>query len=221
MLITAPPGLALTNPVNIRVTFNSSVSGSRWNQNVYNASTGYRNFHNDPEGNRAARHMRLDILLTEVQPNNQSVNFPITWEIDLDPLFDVTITPLRFTLNTDCDRIGKSEIHFLWYAPDASRYSEKGFSTSKGKTTTINEFSWTRQEVSAKGNLMWPTWSFYEKDTNILSPLQYDIPKPTIKLLPGSGGYVGRTLKDSSGQGGCAADTAFDITIRVRQYLNL
>jgi len=68
---------------------------------------------------------------------------------------------------------------------------------------------------------MWPTWSFYEKDTNVFSPLQYDIPKPTLKLLPNAGGFVGRTLKDASGQGGCEANTAFDIGVRVRQYLNL
>lgn len=221
MVIKAPAGLAVTNPVNIRVTYNSSATGSRWNQYLYDPKTGYRNFHNDPEGNRAKRHMKLDILLTEQQPGNKFVNFPITWEFDLDPLFDVTITPLRFKLNTNCDRFGDSEIHFLWYAPGASKSREKSFSTSKGKTTTINEFAWARQEVSANANLMWPTWSFYEKDPNIFSPLQYDIPRPTLKLLPGAGGYVGRTLKDSSGQGGCEADTAFDIIIRVRQYLNL
>ena len=223
ILLTAAPGLAVTNPVNIRVTYNSSVTGSRSIQNVYDAKTGYRNFHNDPEGNRAKRHMKLDILLTELQPGNKPVNFPFTREFDLEPLFDVSITPLRFTLNTSCERFyeGDADIHFLWYAPHASKYREKSFQAEKGKTTTINEFAWAHQEVKASANLMWPTWSFYEKDTNVFSPTQYDIPKPTLKLLPNAGGFVGRTLKDASGQGGCEANTAFDIVIRVRQYLNL
>jgi hypothetical protein len=223
ILLTAQPGLAVTNPVNIRVTYNSSVTGSRWIQNIYDAKNGYRNFHNDPDGNRAKRHMKLDILLTEQQPGNQFVNFPITWEIDLDPLFDVAITPLRFKLNTSCERFyeGDADIHFLWYSPDAPKYSERSFQSSKGKTTVINEFAWARQEVSAAANLFFPTFSFYEKDTNVFSPLQYDIPKPSYKLLPGSSGYVGRTLNDSSGQKGCSADIAFDINITIRQYLNL
>jgi len=223
ILLTAQSGLAVTNPVNIRTTYNSSATGSRWNQYVYDPKTGYRNFHNDPEGNRSKRHMKLDILLTEQQPGNKFVNFPISWEFDLDPLFDVSLTPLRFTLNTSCERFyeGDADIHFLWYAPDATKYRERAFQSSKGKTTVINEFAWARQEVSAAANLFFPTFSFYEKDTNVFSPLQYDIPKPTYKLLPGASGYVGRTLKDSSGQGGCEASIAFDITISVRQYLNL
>jgi len=223
ILLTVQPGLAVTNPVNIRTTYNSSATGSRWNQYVYDPKTGYRNFQNDPNGNLAKRHMKLDILLTEQQPGNKFVNFSIAWEFDLDPLFDVSLTALRFTLNTSCERFyeGDADIHFLWYAPDAAKYRERSFQSGKGKTTTINEFAWAREEASASAKLMFPTFSFYEKDTNVFSPLQYDIPKPQYPLLPTGGGFVGRTLKDSSGQGGCEASIAFDIIARVRQYLNL
>jgi hypothetical protein len=86
---------------------------------------------------------------------------------------------------------------------------------------TINEFAWSRQEASASANLFFPTQAFYEKDPNIFSPTQYSIPQLDAKLLPGGGGYVGRHLKDASGQGGCEADTAFDITITLRTYTNL
>jgi len=148
ILLTAQAGLAVTNPVNIRVTYNSSATGSRWIQNIYDPKAGYRNFHNDPEGNRAKRHMKLDILLTEQQPGNKQVNFPITWEFDLDPLFDVSLTALRFTLNSSCERFyeGDADIHFLWYAPNASKYRDKSFQATKGKTTTINEFAWARRK---------------------------------------------------------------------------
>jgi hypothetical protein len=219
ILLTAVPGLAVTNPINIRVTYNSSATGSRWIQNIYDPKTGYRNFHNDPEGNRYKRHMKLDILLTEQQPGNKLVNFPFSWEFDLDPLFDVSITPLRFKLNNDCDRIGDSEIRFSWRAPDGQQ-GKRSFSTSKGKTTTINEFAWARQEVSASANLFWPDWAFYESDPIETGAFLEGFGTPTIKLLPGAGGYVGRTIKSWHGQS-CYADTAFDITIRVRQYLNL
>lgn len=219
MLMTAPPGLAVANPINIRTTYNSAVSGSRWNQYVYDPKTGYRNFHNDPEGNRAKRHMKLDILLTEQQPGNMQVNFQFTREIDLDPLFDVSITPLRFKLNNDCDRVGNSEIRFSWRAPDGQQ-GKRNFSTGKGKTTTINDFAWARQEVSASASLFWPDWAFYESDTFESGAFLEGFGTPTLKLLPGAGGYVGRTIQSWHKQS-CYADTAFDIVIRVRQYLNL
>ncbi len=221
MLISAPPGLAVTNPVNIKVTYNSASSGSRWRQGPYNPSTGFRDFQNDPDGNRYPRHMVLDILLTEQQPGNQAVNFAIKWELDLDPLFDITISPLRFKLNSNCDRLGKSEIRFSWTSPDAA-YHKKGFSTSKGNHVAISEFAWTKQEVSASAGLGWPQWAFYEDDPVTLSGayLQGFGPQP-LKLLPATvNGYVGRTIKDSRGQS-CTADIAFEVTVRVRQYVNL
>ncbi len=221
MLITAPPGIAVTNPVNIKVTYNSSSSGSRWRQALYNPASGYRDFQNDPEGNRYLRHMTLDILLTEQQPGNQFVNFAIKWEIDLDPLFDVTISPLRFKLNGDCDRIGKSEIRLSWTSPDTALH-KKGFSMSKGNTVTINEFAWARQEVGASANLLWPQWGFYEDDPVRLSGAYLEGFGPqTLKFLPTTvTGYVGRTIKESRGQS-CTADIAFNVTVKVRQYLNL
>jgi hypothetical protein len=219
ILITAQPGLPVTNPINIRTTYNSSATGSRWIDFPYTAQNGYRNFHNDPNGNLAKRHMKLDILLTENQPGNKLVNFPIVWEFDLDPLFDVSITPLRFKLNNDCDRIGNSEIRFSFRKPDGQT-GKKNFSTSKGHTTTINEFAWSAQEASASANLWWPDWAFYESDTFESGAFLEGFGTPTIRLLPSAGGYVGRTIQSWHKQS-CYADTAFDIISKVRQYLNL
>ena len=221
-VVVVPPGLALTNPVNIRVTYKSAATNPRWLQDTYSVTTGFRKFHNDVEGNRYARHMTLEILLTEQQPGNKFVTFPITWEIDLDPLFDVTITPLRFKLNSDCDRIGKSEIRFSWTSPDPRYpYQEKSFSTRKGTTVTITGFAWATQEVSASANLFWPQWAFYDDDLVRFGAYLGGFGPPTTKLLPTTvSGYVGRTIKDSRGQS-CTADIAFDVTVTIRQYPNL
>ncbi|MGH7428786.1 MAG: hypothetical protein ACREJ4_10615, partial [Candidatus Methylomirabilaceae bacterium] len=142
-------------------------------------------------------------------------------KLTLDPLFDVSITPLRFTLATNCDRVGNSEIRFMWYAPEA-KFREKSFSTKKGRLVTIGEFAWTRQELSASAKLLWPTWAFIEKDRQIITPQQYSIPKQELKLLPSTAsGYVGRSLREASGKSGCEANTAFDVTVQVRQYQDL
>lgn len=221
MLVSAPPGLQLTNPINIRVTYNSASSGSRWRQGQYNPTTGYRDFQNDPVGNRYPRRVTIDLLLTEFPPGNQPITFPIKWDVNLDPLFDVTISPMRFKLNSDCDRIGKSEIRFSWTAPD-KKLHKKGFSMSKGQTVTINEFAWSRQEVSSSADLYWMQWGFREDDpVGPFGAWLEGFGPQTIKLLPESTtGYVGRTIKESRGQK-CSADIAFDMAVSVRQYLNL
>jgi hypothetical protein len=148
--------------------------------------------------------------------------FTLPWYVNLDPLFDVSISPLRFTMNSDCENAlqGDNDIEFSWTSPEG-KYQQKKFDAKKGRTVKISEFAWARQEVSASANLFWPQWAFYEEDTFQVGAWLGGFPPPTIKLLPGSSGYVGRTLKDSRGQSGCEASIAFDITIQVRQYPSL
>jgi len=214
------PGLVLTKPVTITVNYSSPAGQNRIAQ-IYDTKFGNRILYNDPVGNRYPRQMTMSIVLTEDNPGGQpfTYSFP-QGKLTLDPLFDVSITPLRFTMTSKCDRFGKSEIVFSWTSPQGG-FREKKFSTTKGKTVTISEFAWTKQEVSASANLFWPQWAFYESDPAISGAYLGGFPPPTIKLLPGWSGYVGRSLTAGRGQSGCTADIAFDITIQVRQYPNL
>jgi len=226
-LVTFKPSLVLTKPVTIAVKYVSQAAQYQTPPQRYDCS-GNRFLYNDPISGPAnspgyaiwGKPRLLQIFVTLTEDGAQPYMFELA--ANLDPLFDVSISPMRFTMTSDCDRIGDSEIHFLWYPPDSPKQvRERGFSTSKGRLVTINEFAFARQEVSASANLVFPTQAFYEKDPNIFSPTQYSVPRPDAKLLPGGGGYVGRHLKDSSGQGGCEADTAFDMTITLRAYMNL
>jgi len=220
-LVKVLPGLVLTKPVTITVNY-SSPAGQNRITHTYTPRNDNRILYNDPVGNRYPRQMTMSIVLTEDNPGGQpfTYSFP-QGKLTLDPLFDVSITPLRFTLASNCDRVGKSEIQFMWYSPEA-KYREKGFSTKKGNLVTIGEFAWSRQEVSASAKLLWPTWAFIEKDRQIFSPQQWSIPKQELKLLPSTAsGYVGRSLREASGKSGCAANTAFDVTVQVHQYQNL
>jgi len=42
--------------------------------------------------------------------------------MDLDPLYDVRISPLRFTLYETCNIVGDTEINFYWYSPDRQKH---------------------------------------------------------------------------------------------------
>ena len=231
ILVTVRPGLALTKTVAISIAFDAT----RQTQ-PYVASAGNRFLYNAPQGSGHPRRVNVAITLTEdklvvggvatFSRANPVVGatFTLPWYVDLDPLFDVAITPLRFTMTSDCEKglfeVGKSEIRSSWTSPEGT-YREKNFSTSKGKVVTINEFAWARQEVSASANLFWPQWGFYESDVKLSGAYLGGFSPPTIKLLPGSSGYVGRSLTAGRGQSDCTANIAFDIKIQVRQYPNL
>lgn len=221
IVVTVKPGLALKGPVTISLRFINSAGVPKVVTQCYVASTGNRFVFHDVERNGQPRRVSMTAALSQdklrVGDKGYSFTMPGPWYFDLDPLFDVAITPLRFTMTSKCDRFGKSEIVFSWTSPEGG-FREKKFSTTKGNRVTISEFAWTRQEASASAKLFWPQWAFYESDPAISGAYLGGFPPPTIKLLPGSSGYVGRSLTAGRGQSGCTADIAFDITIRVRKY---
>ena len=113
-VLTAPPNVPVTVPVEISVGYYSSAGNRRITQN-YAVATGNRILYNDVEGDGNPRRLRLDITLRELQPGGLSFAFSLP--VDLDPLYDVGIGALRFSLDHDCDLVGQSEISLLWYAP--------------------------------------------------------------------------------------------------------
>jgi len=227
-LLTVRAGLALSKPVGITIDYSSPAAQSRA-AHTYDNCTGNRFLYNDPISGPAnspgysvwgkPRQMTIKVTLTEDKPSGQPYVYTIPLTVNLDPLFDVSITPLRFKLNNDCDFVGDSEIRFSYRRPDGQT-GKKSFSTSKGNTTTITEFAWSAQEVSTSANVFWPDWAFYEHDPVETGAFLDGFGPQTLKLLPAAGGYVGRTIKDWHGQS-CYADTAFDISLNLRVYQTL
>lgn len=217
------PGVNPTKPVNITVEFSSPASRYNAPTQTYDNRQGNRFLYNDPISGPPGssnsiwgrpRTMAIKVTFTE---GNSSYVIPLG--TTLDPLFDVSITPLRFTLNNNCDAVGNSEIRFSYRRPDGQT-GKRNFSTSKGKTTTINEFAWSAQEVSGSVNLYWPEWKFYEADPYEGGAFVDGFGPATLRLLPAPGGFVGRTIKSWHGQS-CWADTKFDITSTLRTYAAL
>ena len=229
--ITFKSGLVLAKPVMIMIDYSSPASQYRVNPQKYDNCNGNRFLYNDPISGPVnspgyavwgrPRQMTINITLTEDRPGGQPYVYTIPLQLNLDPLFDVAISPLRFTLNNDCCHWWDSDtgVRFSWRNPSGQQ-GKRNFDTNKGKTTTINEFAWSRQELSASANLFWPDWAFYCSDPLETGAFLEGFGTPTIKLLPAAGGYVGRTLQSWHRQS-CYADTAFDMTITLRTYNNL
>lgn len=161
-MVSVPPGLAVTQPVEISVGFYSSASANRVTQN-YSPYIGNRLMSYDVEGDGNARTMRVDITLSEPKPGGGRHTFAVFKTVTLDPLYSVAIGPLSFYLLSACDGIGKNEIYLQWGWPDG-KGSETSFSVGSTQTKVINKFFWSKAELNRSKPLRLPSLRFREDD---------------------------------------------------------
>lgn len=220
MLITVAAGVSVTQPVTISIAL-GGYSPTRQTQS-YVPSTGNRFLYNDPEGDGKPRRAFADITLTEPKPGGGVYTSTMPGNVMLDPLYDVTISPLSFTLFTSCARVGDSDIKLAWTSPDES---QKGFSfkTKAGKHVTVSGFAWSRAEVSASAKLVPPRMSFHGGKFwpcfpgACFTPGTYGGSTPPPNLVPGKTRQVVTSLKEVS-HGKCTASAQYDITYKLRWY---
>jgi len=177
--LRVPANLAVTVPVEISVAY--STSGKRLTE-TYKPTTGTQLRYVDDLRDGLSRQMRLDIALRELIPNGNSFTF--STQLTMTPLFNVTITPLKFFLYADCDFAGKSDIYFRWTSPDDKGHEIK-FKLNGGQTREIAEFGWSARNVGL-ANLFEPVMRFNEEDVKPqFTPKKVGVSKkltpPTIK----------------------------------------
>lgn len=226
-LVTVKPGLALTQPVTISIAYLSPAgpgpgSPERLTQS-YVASTGNRFLRLDPEGNGHPRRIHLDINLSEPNPAGGVYSFNVPVDMDLDPLYDVTISPLVFQLIVGCATIGANQIDLNWYPPESSSsdtYRTIHFATKERERFTIREFGWARAEVSASANLRTPIVWYRETGFHTgFGPrpgvaLENLVPGKTHSSSPGLVNSVGSTQD-------CQATMNYTMTYTLRWYADL
>jgi hypothetical protein len=132
----------------------------------------------------------------------------------LDPLYDVSIGPLSFTLFTDCDLIGKSaDVTVYFITPDHGQQEVRSILYT-GRHFTIGQFAWSRAGVSASAKLRVPEVSFLEHDPK--GPLDYthgSLSTPPVSLVPGVTRQVVTTLKEAKGD--CTASAQYNISYKL------
>ena len=226
-IVTAPSGLPLTHPVTISIGyFPSGVAGygqycqQRVTQ-TYATSTGNTFLCALPEGDGQPRLVHLDITLSQPNPAGGVYNYNVPVDIPLDPLYDVTISPLSFQLIMGCSTIGANQINLNWYPPDKQGNQQTvHFATQERETFSIREFSWARSEVSASNNLH-SVYVWYE-ETGV-----HCLPGLCFGPAPGHGGNLvpGKTFRSSPGlvnsygsTTDCQATLDYTVTYTFRQY---
>ena len=218
--VTVKPGLALTNSVTISIWFMNSAAVPKVITQCYVPSTGNRFVFHDVEWHGQPRRVGMQATLSQDKfrlGDAAGPSFKIPWYLDLDPLYDITISRLGFFLRDDCDLVGDSEIHFEWFSPDDTKHAYS-FHTSKGKNTFINQFAWARTEVSASARLHYPNYWFYEHDPVPTSACAYLEPVHSNQpLVPGVTRDHIEVLKEYHCQG-CSAPIEYKITYHLSKY---
>lgn len=239
-VITTAPGLQLARPVEISILFISPWGTNARLTQPYQPKFGNRFVYNDPEGDGTPRHLRMDIWLTEPKPEGGHYSYTLSWQVDLDPIYDITVSPLTFTLLSNCDSIlghslGNSEIRFRWVYPDAPQnpaWNRLSFTTTKGRTVSINQFAWSQTELSASviasTSLHLPAIRWSEHDPHLGTDFE-GRPSFSIARLPGKtldfqfGLFPGQPYPGPEENRGntCIARIQYRITYNLRTYPNL
>ncbi len=228
-LVTFAPGLALTQPVTISIGYytpwGNTARDNLFRQN-YVASTGNHFLFNDYEGDGKPRNLHMPIVLTEPNPKGGIYSYAMDVNLRLDPLYDVTVNPLKFTLLQDCADIGHTQIMFKWLPPNLQGIQadkELDFYSGAGKSNDIWEFSWARAEVSGSAGLHVPVvgfdstgWTWSGFGTTTVGSWGVDSAK-TPNLVPGQTRTIKGKLTAVS-NGSCFADFEYTITYTLRWY---
>ena len=228
-LVAVDPGLALTQPVTISIAYLSPwvASVNERKTQTYVPSSGNSFLYSDLEGDGKPRKLHMDITLSEPKPGGGVDSFNVPVDVTLDPLYDVTISPLVFKLITGCSIVGADQIDLDWYAPDdvphdvggiVTRYHQIHFAAKEGETFNIGEFSWARSEVSADANLH-NVGVWYE--TTNFHPIPGFGP-----AITGTGNLVpGKTHRSDPGlvksiNDDCQATLDYTVTYQLRSYFD-
>jgi hypothetical protein len=225
-LILVAPNLPVTQPVEISIGYYSPAGTQRITQS-YVRGTGNRFLYNDPAGDGKPRQMRVDISLMERNPAGQPYTFAFSKQVNLDPLYDVAIGPLHFSLISNCDAVGNNEILFAWTSPDDKNHKFEFICGRAGSKcfVPIAPFAWASAEVSWSHKLIRPSFRFWDKDHPVVETLWechrpgcgFEAPiTPPINLLPGKTQTVKGNLKARNDS--CEAYYEYQITYTLRWY---
>lgn len=218
---TVKPGLALTKPVIVGFGFMNSAGVSRIISQYYASSTGNQFVFNDIEWNGQQRRVGLNfsVIQDKLRPGDRGYSLTVPLYLDLDPLYDITISPMQFTLLSGCALIGDDNIKFEWYSPDGPPMQSYSFRTRSGRITAINQFGWARAEVSRSANLHYPVFQFEDTDllTNPSSGAWLGIGPSDFPLLPPS--PAGTRVETLGAFGAdCSASVQWTLAYTLRRY---
>lgn len=224
-LVTVAPGLALSRPVTISIAYLSAwPTGNDRITQTYVSTSGNRFLHVDLTGDGKPRKLHLDITLSEPNPGGGVYSFNMPTDLLLEPLYDVTISPLSFTLKDNCNinPLAWTELDFYWYTPDKQKMKES-FNLGGGANMRylITTFAWKRDEVGASANLNPPIHLFrsvHMIDLNNSWGFAPAFAPSQENLVPGKPQVIYANLEHAQNEDTCLADIQYTMTYQLRAY---
>jgi hypothetical protein len=202
-VVSVPAGLAITDPVEISILFGTQRITKMYNRAVINK------FIFDFDAlDGAARRENVTISLRDDTPSGPKT-YAVPLTVDLEPLFDVTISPLGFIALGVCDPTSPADPVLAWVDAEGNSHIDVELDGNAGRITT--GFAGTWREVGASRGLTLPKPTWYERDL----PIDFGAPPEAgPPVLPGRTHHV-RTFDDG---GDCNGQFDYDVTVTLRRY---
>jgi hypothetical protein len=215
-VVTLPAGLGVTNRVDVSVLFGTGAQAKRITQS-YNNSNGNRIVYDFPANDGQRRREEVTTSLAEAS-SEANLTYAVRSTVDLEPLFDIALSPITFTLINDCDRYGDSEPDIAWRHPDG-KVDHYLMSMRSGDTRTIGRFERTFSEVGQSATLGIPIFLLFEDDLGNFYNWRF-VPELVTPALPGRTHTASFKLSEA-GDSNCAGEVRYRITYTVRHYTSL
>ena len=208
-LVALPAGLNVTKPVTVSIWYDNSPGQPQ----SYVRGSGNRFLQTFPAENGQALYKPIRVHLTEQVSPTQINQYDVLWNPLVQPLYDIRVSPLTFTLNQDCDWVGNSEPVVVWSDPKGVT-GTASYSLDAGERVTVTRFARTYTEVGQLAGLKLPSVDWYEDDAFSLGAVA---PAASGQLALVNSYTYNRMLDETTGQN-CKATLKYSVTKTLRFY---
>lgn len=148
-----------------------------------------------------------------------SALYAVRSTVDVQPLYNVDLSPLSLYLVNDCDEFGDSEPDVYFRLPSGEKRDVE-LSMSGGDKATIGKFAQQYRAVGESAKLSTPVFRFIEEDTPDFGFYSRNIAEPSPALIPGVTKTVAFDMT-AANDNFCAAKFQYEIRFILLKYPNL
>jgi hypothetical protein len=211
------PGLVTSgSSVAIRVDWGTVATTSGYYNNTY----GSRFAFNFPPLDGKQRWEVINVTMTERSGTGTRIatyTYKAGRSVPILGIWDVTLSPLKFTLLDDCDPWSPGDSEIELYFSHSAAYGTVAFDLHEGHSHFVNEFAKTWNEVGISSDLRVPVMNFSESDPT--GAWLGGGPTQTLsdeRILPGASHHTSLVKNEATGQ--CRAQIDYDTYIDVHTY---
>jgi len=226
IITEGPPGLRLTKPVFVTVKYNSYQGGystSKVVTGTYHEVWGLRLSLEDDQVHGTPRQGDVRVELFEPEESTQGVGRPLgksfdldVFHINLDPLYDVNVSPMQVTMIEACPQLTQGAIGVRWFSPD-NREHDSTIDFLTAKTAFVTGSQWNGQAVSVSSNYHIPYVGLYIFGAGNAPTKTNLIPAPLAGGTPMAAQEIKFQLRDTNHH--CAVQIGYLINRKITRYV--